>query len=73
MAHFHRFEDDRGDLVEVYVFCSDFCHRCWCDMMGVPYGGWDGCHELEFDDLCVGCEDVVPGVNRSNEGDEVWV
>ena len=30
MAHLHFIEDSDGDVVDQIVFCSDFCHRDFC-------------------------------------------
>ena len=61
--HIHRVEDESGDLVDVIPFCSDFCHRTFCDQSEeYDYEGWDGCHEvsegMEWTE-CEQCGDLV--------------
>jgi hypothetical protein len=73
-AHYHELEDGQGDLVELVTFCSDGCHRSWCvdrmvDGTDIHYGGWNGCHELEFQEPCAQCGRVIPGVELDPEGD----
>lgn len=63
MAHYHEVNDTRtGDLLDLIVFCSDWCHRQWCQETANTYEGWNGCHELEFTDWCANCGEPVPGV-----------
>ena len=54
--HYHMIEDDTGDLVDIVHFCSDACHRQWCEDNDEKYGGWNGCNEgsdsVEFCDNC---------------------
>ena len=59
MAHIHRHEDSRGDLVELTYFCSDFCHQDWCTDTGTTYEGWDGCHEIYSPAVCASCEEKL--------------
>jgi hypothetical protein len=63
MAHYYEVNDSRGDLIDLIVFCSDWCHRNHCEQNGLEYGGWNGCHELEFTDKCAYCESKVYGIN----------
>jgi hypothetical protein len=63
MAHYHFVEDDGGDVVDVRTFCSDWCHRTWCERNSATYGGWNGCHEQEFSTVCEECEEEIEGVN----------
>lgn len=63
MAHYKEINDTlTGDLLDVLVFCSDFCHYGWCEENKVEYQGWNGCHELEFDDNCAQCHESIHGV-----------
>lgn len=64
MAHYYEVNDKRGDLVDVLVFCSDWCHRNYCERGEVEYGGWNGCHELEFTTPCQECGEAIPGLDR---------
>ena len=69
-AHYHELDDDQGDLVDLVTLCSDWCHRCWCDGNDAIYGGWNGCHELEFQDSCAQCGVVIPGVELDVDQDQ---
>jgi len=62
MAHKHDVDGPDGDILDRAYFCSDYCHKEWCDTKGIEYAGWDGCHELEFDAACDQCEKTLPGV-----------
>ena len=54
--HIRRLEDARGDLADVIPFCSDSCHRDWCQATGTEYAGWDGCHESpDYNSYCAMC------------------
>jgi hypothetical protein len=66
MAHIREIHDDTGDLVDLVYFCSDSCNRDWHPngvvAQGVePYGGWYGCQEIESDEECAGCGDIIRG------------
>jgi hypothetical protein len=70
MAHLHFIENQDGDVEDQLVFCSDFCHRSYCqEHDGLSYGGWNGCHEISTAEPCAYCEETVQGVN--DEGDLV--
>ena len=32
-----------------------------------PYGGWYGCQEIEFDEICAGCGEVIEGYDSQKE------
>lgn len=61
MAHYGYIEDETGDLVDLIVTCSDSCNRTAHKRVGLEYGGWSGCHELEFGQACENCGVWVPG------------
>jgi hypothetical protein len=53
MAHAMNLEDDRGDLVDVILFCSDACHQ---EYAGEAYGGWNGARDMSGDpEWCAAC------------------
>ena len=56
MAHFVLIEDERGELIDIDVACSDYCAS-----QREGYAGWNGCHEIEFDTACVECGTFVEG------------
>jgi len=66
MAHIRHVNDSEGDLVDLIYFCSDFCNRGHYPN-GVaaeglePYGGWYGLVELEYDEECASCGEVIEG------------
>lgn len=55
------------DIVDVVSLCSDACHREWCQAHDEPYGGWNGCHELEHTGWCANCGVVLPGTDDACE------
>ncbi len=62
MAHLHVIEDN-DEVTDVVVFCSDPCHRDWCNRAGNPgYTGWNGCQEISVSEPCIECGDNVEGV-----------
>jgi len=63
MTHILLIEDSHGDVVEGHTVCSDSCHRSLAVELNVPYNGWYGCVELEFDDYCQSCGDLLHGVD----------
>ena len=74
-VHYHYVEDHQGDLVELVTFCSDGCHWSWCvdrmvDGTDIHYGGWNGCHEIEYQEPCAQCGVVIPGVELDPESDQ---
>ena len=56
MAHFVLIEDADGDLIDLAVYCSDFCAKT-----SAAYAGWYGAQEVEFDTECVNCGTTVHG------------
>ena len=69
-AHHHHVEEHQGDLVELVTFCGDWCHRCWCVDHDAIYGGWNGCHEIEYQEPCAQCGIVIPGAFLDPESDQ---
>lgn len=58
--HIHEITDSRGELIDVVPFCSDNCHRDYCDFMGVTYSGWNGCHDgPDYSEWCVMCGTIA--------------
>jgi hypothetical protein len=71
MAHKHDIDGPDGDILDRVYFCSDYCHKSWCqnqDLPEITYAGWDGCHELEYDAECDTCGDIIPGIDGSYFG-----
>jgi hypothetical protein len=69
--HIHIIEDKDKQAVDALYFCSDYHHQEFLlqednQKKYGKYQGWDGCHELEFDDYCAYCEKKIKGV--SGEG-----
>lgn len=62
MSHYFPIEDVEGNLVDVVPFCSDWCHRNWCEQNGEQYGGWNGCYEHDHTVMCEFCGEVMPGL-----------
>lgn len=61
MTHQHYQLDRNGDIVDINIFCSDFCHESWCKQTDSEYDGWNGCHETEHDVVCEYCDTIVKG------------
>lgn len=64
MAHFVIVEDAQGELIDLEVYCSDFCAKT-----SNSYAGWYGAQEVEFDTVCAReyCESVIHGASGSAE------
>ena len=56
-------EDDEGELIEAIPMCSDSCGWQYCSANELDYSGFNGCHELEYDDYCGNCNSVIAGVS----------
>lgn len=54
-VHFYFDEDENGDIVDCAVFCSDHCHKSWCEENGHTYGGWNGAYETDQRVSCSNC------------------
>ena len=57
MAHITLIEDERGELVDINYFCSD-----WCAQSDPHYAGWYGCVEVgdvDNDVWCVTCDTYI--------------
>jgi len=77
VSHKHDIDGPDGDILDRVYFCSDFCHKSWCQNQNLhEYGGWDGCHELEYDTPCEACGENIPGyfdsVIRFRRGEHRW-
>ena len=61
MAHlvFPINEDTTEDNLE--VFCSDHCAQTSSN-----YNGWNGCHEIFYDESCRNCNQIIKGVEEGN-------
>ena len=57
--HIHIIEHNE-DVVDVIPFCSDACHRHWCDANpNYPYDGWSGCNEGgDVEEYCAHCGEL---------------
>ena len=56
MANLVLVEDGTGELVDVNVYCSDYCAQT--DPL---YAGWYGCADVEFDTACASCGNFIDG------------
>tara|TARA_R100000231_G_scaffold125679_1_gene96109 strand:- start:36 stop:236 length:201 start_codon:yes stop_codon:yes gene_type:complete len=61
MAHLHIIEDEKGDTIDMKVYCSDNCN-IWDNQDN--YQGWYGSHEISFSQPCdrKGCSNIVKGI-----------
>lgn len=54
--HYHHIDDEDGNLCDLVPFCSDSCHRDWCEAHKVPYNGWNGANEgSDSPEFCAYC------------------
>ena len=60
--HMLLIEDSEGDVIDGHDVCSDSCNRTLAETLKVPYEGWLGCIEAEFDTACASCGDKIHGV-----------
>jgi hypothetical protein len=67
MSHILLIEGADGDTVDAHTVCSDSCHRSLAVKLNVPYKGWFGCVELEFNDYCQSCGELIHGVEGPYE------
>lgn len=58
-AHLRLIEDTDGQLVDVDYFCSDYCHRRYCDLYKIPYEGWNGCNQVMAPQYCENCKEEI--------------
>jgi len=67
MAHIHIIEDEKGDMIDRKVYCSDSCNTY--DNQD-NYQGWNGCHEISFSQPCdrKGCSNTLNGIEDFREG-----
>ena len=70
MAHFHYVEDEDKQVVDYLVFCSDFERQEFLEQEDNEkkygsYNGWNGCHELEFNEHCSYCDKIIEGFMKS--------
>lgn len=59
--------DTNGDVVDYHSFCSDYCHRQWCDDFGQSYQGWNGAHEVDYTHHCLNCDEVMSVQDLDND------
>lgn len=58
--HYFYVEDASGDLIDLVPFCSDYCHRHWCEENNKEYQGWNGCQErADYTQYCEWCETKI--------------
>jgi hypothetical protein len=53
-AHMEPIENDAGDIIDAFYFCSSWCHRQHMTEQGRPYL-WNGCHETPAPQRCNTC------------------
>jgi len=62
--HYHHIEDVDGELFDLVPFCSDSCHRSWCEANDETYDGWFGCQEgSDGVEWCIECGVVAGGLD----------
>tara|TARA_R100000008_G_C3568865_1_gene160802 strand:- start:1288 stop:1473 length:186 start_codon:yes stop_codon:yes gene_type:complete len=54
-------EDEKGDMIDRKVYCSDSCNTY--DNQD-NYQGWNGCYEISFSQPCdrKGCCNTIKGI-----------
>jgi hypothetical protein len=81
MAHLHPIneqpdstpQEDRGDIEDYIVLCSDYCHQSHCDNSGgsLIYEGFYGCQEISITEPCAECGATVYGIDTYVNGEYV--
>lgn len=61
MAHLGYIEDNQGDIIDLVIYCSDFCNK----IHNKNYEGWNGCHELRISQPCECCGVIVEGIEET--------
>lgn len=57
-GHIHLVMDQTGEqTIDIVTFCSDSCHKQWCQDTGNSYDGWYGCQEMPSPAVCTQCGD----------------
>ena len=61
--HVHLIENGENNIVDVIYFCSDACHKEYCNKHSdLTYDGWNGCQEGgESVEFCANCGVVAGG------------
>ena len=59
MANIVPIEDEEGEMVDIEVYCSDFCAQS-----SKHYRGWYGCAEISTSQPCECCEAHVHGLDE---------
>lgn len=60
MAHIEYIEDKQGDVIDLVIYCSDFCNI----EHNKNYRGWNGCHEIPTSQPCACCGAIVAGIDE---------
>lgn len=58
-VHQYLYENEQGDVVDAVSLCTDWCHQQYCEAHGLPYEGWNGCHEVDAPQWCAYCEENI--------------
>jgi hypothetical protein len=61
MAHLGYIQDNQGDIIDLVIYCSDFCNK----IHNNNYEGWNGCHELRISQPCECCGLIVEGIEET--------
>lgn len=49
-------DEDKMDLVDLVPACGEICAESYCREHGIPYEGWNGCHEgADYPEYCGHC------------------
>ena len=59
--HYLMIDNSEGELIDAFPVCSDSCHRQYCEVNGLDYGGWCGAMEIEMTTTCENCGDLIEG------------
>ena len=61
-AHIHLIEDNKGDTIDYFYFCSDWCNKDFCGNNSLKYNGWYGLVEHDSDQICKNCSKPLKGL-----------
>jgi hypothetical protein len=59
MSHAVFIDDAHGDLIDLRIYCSDFCAQS-----DDNYAGWNGCLEFDYPTQCEACSAAIYSTNE---------
>lgn len=66
MTYLLDFHNEAGELIDVALICSDWCHIQYCKVNGYAPSDWDARVPTERPYLCAYCQYNLKGTNEAN-------